>query len=46
MNVWTYRAGNAAEKLAVIRHMALNLLRAAKDAGTKFDKAQPGQETG
>jgi predicted transposase YbfD/YdcC len=33
------RTGNAAENFAVIRHVAVNLLRAAKNAGTKFDKA-------
>lgn len=33
------RAGYAAENFAVIRHVALNLLGAAKNAGTKFDKA-------
>jgi predicted transposase YbfD/YdcC len=32
------RVGNAAENFAVIRHMALNLFRAAKNSGTKFDK--------
>ena len=33
------RTGNAAENFAVIRHVAVKLLRAAKNAGTKFDKA-------
>lgn len=33
------RVGNAAENFAVIRHVALNLLRAAKNADPKFDKA-------
>jgi len=33
------RAGNAAENFAVIRHVALNLIRAAKNADPKFDKA-------
>ncbi len=33
------RAGYAAENFAVIRHMAVNLLTAVKNAGTNFDKA-------
>ena len=33
------RPGNAAENFAVIRHVALNLIRAAKNADPKFDKA-------
>lgn len=32
------RVGNAAENFAVIRHVALNLLRAAKNTGSKVDK--------
>jgi predicted transposase YbfD/YdcC len=33
------RAGNAAENFAVIRHVAVNLLRATKNGSNKFDKA-------
>jgi predicted transposase YbfD/YdcC len=33
------RVGNAAENFAVIRHVALNLLRATKNGSNRFDKA-------